>query len=88
MAIVRGSKEPEAARRFIEFVGSLAFQIQATRDVFRLPARNDLPADSLPQWARDVLDALVVEAMDWDVLAERGPGWMTYWERHIQGKGD
>ncbi len=88
IAIVRGSKEPEAARRFIEFVGSLAFQIQATRDVFRLPARNDLPADSLPQWARDVLDALVVEAIDWDVLAERGPAWMAYWERHIQGKGD
>ncbi|MCZ6858114.1 MAG: extracellular solute-binding protein [Gemmatimonadetes bacterium] len=88
IAIVRGAKEPEAARRFIEFVGSPAFQLRATRDVFRLPARNDLPADSLPQWARDVLEAMVVEDMDWDVLAERGPDWMTYWERNIQGKGD
>ena len=88
IAIVRGAKEPEAARRFMEFVGSPAFQIRATRDVFRLPARNDLPADSLPQWARDVLEAMVVEDIDWNVLAERGPDWMTYWERNIQGKGD
>lgn len=88
IAIVRGAKQPDAARRFVDFVGSAAFQIQATREAFRLPARRDLPADSLPTWAREVLANLVVEDMDWNVLAERGADWMTYWERHIQGTGD
>ena len=87
VAIVRGAKQPDAARRFVEFVGSKAFQIQATREAFRLPARSDLPVDSIPQWAREVLANLVVEDIDWSVLAERGADWMTYWERNIQGKG-
>ncbi len=87
VAIVRDAKQPDAARRFVEFVGSKAFQIQATREAFRLPARSDLPLDSIPQWARDVLANLVVEDIDWSVLAERGADWMTYWERNIQGKG-
>jgi iron(III) transport system substrate-binding protein len=88
IAIVRGAKQPDAARRFVDFVGSPAFQIQATREAFRLPARGDLPADSLPIWAREVLGNLVVEDMDWSALAERGADWMTYWERNIQGTGD
>ena len=88
VAVVRGAKQPDAARRFVEFVGSKAFQIQATREAFRLPARSDLPLDSIPQWARDVLANLVVEDIDWSVLAERGADWMTYWERNIQGKGN
>jgi iron(III) transport system substrate-binding protein len=87
IAIVRGAKQPDAARRFVEFVGSSAFQIQATREAFRLPARSDLPSDSLPPWARDVMANLVVEDIDWDVLAARGAEWMTYWERNIQGTG-
>lgn len=87
VAIVRGAKQPDAARRFVEFVGSKAFQIQATREAFRLPARSDLPLDSIPRWAREVLANLVVEDIDWSVLAERGADWMTYWERNIQGKG-
>ena len=88
IAIVRGAKQPGAARRFVDFVGSEAFQIRATREAFRLPARRDLPSDSLPPWARDVLANLVVEDIDWSRLAERGAGWMTYWERNVQGKGD
>lgn len=87
IAIVRGAQQPDVARRFVEFVGSTAFQIQATREAFRLPARSDLPPDSLPLWAREVMANLVVEDIDWDVLAERGAEWMTYWERNIQGTG-
>jgi iron(III) transport system substrate-binding protein len=88
IAIVRGAKQPEAAKQFVEFVGSRAFQIQATREAFRLPARGDLPSDSLPDWAREVLANMVVEDMDWSVLAERGAEWMTYWERNVQGTGN
>ena len=87
IAIVRGAKHPDVARRFVDFVGTQAFQLQATREVFRLPARTDLPPDSLPEWARDVLANLVVEDMDWNLLAERGADWMTYWDRNVRGRG-
>jgi iron(III) transport system substrate-binding protein len=87
IALVRGAENPDIARRFVDFVGSEAFQLQATREVFRLPARQDLPADSLPEWARDVLANLVVEEMDWDLLADRGADWMTYWDRNVRDRG-
>jgi iron(III) transport system substrate-binding protein len=87
IALVKGARHPEAARRFIEWVGSPAAQLLATRDAFRLPARLDLPADSLPEWARDVRRRLVIEPMDWAVLGERGDQWMSYWDRTVRGRG-
>ncbi len=87
IAVIRGTSHRDEARRFVEFVGSLAFQIQATREAFRLPARQDVPADSLPEWARDAREQLRVEEMDWGMLAERGAGWMQYWDRNVRGRG-
>jgi iron(III) transport system substrate-binding protein len=87
IAIVRGTEHLEAARRFVEWVGSLDGQLLAARREFRLPARNDVPADSLPEWARDVKANLVAEDMDWDLLGRAGSDWMSYWDRHVRGRG-
>lgn len=87
IAIVRGARHPEAARRFVEWVGSPAAQLLAAREAFRLPARSDLPRDSLPEWAREVYAALVVADMDWELLGAQGAAWMTYWDRQVRGRG-
>jgi iron(III) transport system substrate-binding protein len=87
IAVVRGTARPDAAQRFVEWVGSTEAQLLAARREFRLPARTDLPTDSLPEWARTVQSELVVEDMDWDLLSERGPAWMSYWDRHVRGRG-
>jgi iron(III) transport system substrate-binding protein len=87
VAVVRGAKHPEAARGFVEWIGSQAAQLMAARHLYRLPARTDLPVDSLPPWVRDVRSHLVVEEMDWDRLATEGRGWMAYWDRHVRGRG-
>ena len=87
IALVKGSGSPDAARRFIEWVGSVDGQLLAAREVFRLPTRTDIPADSLPQWVRDVRQNLVVAEVDWDQLASEGPAWMEYWDRNIRGRG-
>ena len=87
IAVVLGAKHPEVARRFIDWVGSVEAQIMASREVYRLPVRTDLPADSLPEWARSVQMDLRYEPMDWDLLAERGSEWMTYWDRNVRGRG-
>jgi iron(III) transport system substrate-binding protein len=86
IAVVRGTKRQATARAFVDFVGSVAMQLAAAREVYRLPARQDLPADSLPQWARDVRRQMKVADVDWTLLAVRGPEWMRWWDAHVRGK--
>jgi len=87
IALVRGAPHPEAAKRYIDWVGSMEAQIMAAREAFRLPVRTDLPEDSLPQWAREVRAGLVVEPMDWDRLSRDGDSWMMWWDRNVRGRG-
>src|SRR3989449_2089134 len=86
-AVLGGARHRDAARAFVEYVGSVEAQLLATREAYRLPARLDLPADSLPAWARDVRRSMKVADVDWDLLAERGAEWMRYWDEHVRGKG-
>jgi iron(III) transport system substrate-binding protein len=87
IALVRGSRHPEAARAFIDYVGGQAAQLLAARKVFRLPARTDLPADSVPAWVSEVQREMVVAEMDWALLSRQGPAWMSYWDQHVRGTG-
>jgi iron(III) transport system substrate-binding protein len=87
IGLVRGSRHPEAARAFIDYVGSREAQLLAAREVFRLPARTDLPLDSVPAWVADVEREMVVAHMDWDLLSRLGPAWMSYWDQHVRGTG-
>lgn len=87
VAIVRGTRHPDSARRFVEWVGSMKGQLLATRMEFRLPARSDIPFDSLPAWAREVKSGLIAEPMDWKLLSQRGSQWMSYWDRNVRGRG-
>jgi iron(III) transport system substrate-binding protein len=87
VALVRGARHPEAARLYIEFVGSVEGQLLAARQVFRLPARTDLPRESVPDWVAQVEHDMVVADMDWPLLAREGAGWMAYWDQHVRGTG-
>lgn len=87
IGLVRGAKHPEEAKAFIDFVGSEQAQLLTARGVFRIPAHNALPTDSLPAWVSEVERAMIPAEIDWDMLAEKGPGWMAYWDEHVRGKG-
>jgi iron(III) transport system substrate-binding protein len=88
IGLVRGARHPEAARAFIDFVGSVDGQLIAARGVYRLPARADLPADRVPAWVAGVEAEMKVTPIDWDLLAKQGPAWMSYWDSHVRGTGD
>ncbi|HEY8196022.1 MAG TPA: extracellular solute-binding protein [Gemmatimonadales bacterium] len=88
IGLVRGSRHPEAARAFIDYVGGQEAQLLAAREVFRLPARDDLPADSVPYWVTEVEREMVVSDVDWALLSARGPEWMRYWDQHVRGTGE
>jgi len=79
-----GAARLEAAKAFIDWVGSPEAQRLAAERVYRLPARTDLAPEELPEWARDVLDRLTPAELDWGLIGERGPEWMDEWDRTIR----
>src|SRR3989441_4894623 len=87
IAVVRGARHRTAAQTFVDYAGSAEAELLATREAYRLPARLDLPADSLPQWARDVRRRMTVADVDWDALARHGADWMRYWDENVRGRG-
>jgi iron(III) transport system substrate-binding protein len=87
IGLVRGSRHPAAAQRFIDYVGSTEAQILTAREVFRLPARHGLPVDSVPAWVAEVEREMTVTEMDWELLAREGAAWMRYWDQHVRGTG-
>src|SRR5256712_5464140 len=76
IGVVRNARHRAQAEAFVEWVASPEAQLRAAREVYRLPARLDLPVDSLPAWARDVNRAMKVADVDWDLLAAQGDAWM------------
>jgi len=87
IGLVRGARHAAAAKAMIEWLGSAEAQKLAAAKAYRLPARTDLPAANLPQWARDVETKLVVAKLDWDRIGREGPGWMSRWDREVRGRG-
>lgn len=87
LAIVGGAPHLDLAREFVEFIGGQQAVTTAARDFFRLPARNDIPADSLPEDLRRAREELVVEPMNWELLQENGSDWMRQWDQTVRGQG-
>ena len=88
IAVVRGTQHPEAARAFVDFVGSVPALTLAAREHFRIPARTDFPADSLPERLRAARALVRPEPMDWAQLEQRGTEWMRRWDEEVRGRGD
>ncbi len=87
VGLVAGAPHAEEAKRFIDWVGSREALSLTAEHAFRLPARTDMPADELPEWASEALAAIVRVEMDWDLLAERGAEWMSRWDREVRSRG-
>jgi iron(III) transport system substrate-binding protein len=86
IGVVRGTTHQKRAREFVEWAGG-AGVVPAAREFFRLPARTDIPDDSLPPALRQVKAQLRAEPLDWAVLQQKLPEWMRYWDEHVRGKG-
>jgi iron(III) transport system substrate-binding protein len=87
IGLVKGSRHPVEAREFIDFVGSPEGLELAASQAYRLPARTDLPAASLPPWARQVLAALVPARLDWSLMQSHEQEWMATWDQAVRGHG-
>ncbi len=87
IAVVKGTKQPELAQAFVEYVGSAEGQLVAARQAYRNLTRTDIPPDSLPEWLVRVTDRLQPMDLDWTLIEEQGREWMRYWDAHIRGTG-
>jgi iron(III) transport system substrate-binding protein len=87
IAVVKGTKHPELAHAFVDYVGSVEGQLLAARRAFRNVTRTDIPPDSLPEWLVDVDARLQPMDLDWEMLEARGRDWMKYWDARIRNTG-
>lgn len=87
VAVVRGTHNPALARQFVEWVGSTPQLLRAAREFHRLPARTDVPADSLPASLRRAREQIAPEPIDWQLLQRRTPEWMRHWDETVRGRG-
>ncbi len=87
VGIVAGARQPDEARRLVDWLGSREAQLLAAAKAFRLPARTDLAADELPEWAGEALAQLVTAEVDWQLIESRGAEWMNIWDREVRGRG-
>jgi iron(III) transport system substrate-binding protein len=87
IAVVRGTHHLAEAEAFEEFVGTPALLLVAARDHFRIPARTDLPDDSLPPWIRAARRELTPLVIDRRLIADSLDAWMQYWDAHVRRGG-
>jgi iron(III) transport system substrate-binding protein len=87
IALVKGSKHPDVARRYYEFVTSPRMLAEAARRFVRIPVRTDVPADSLTPLVRQARDGIRPMPVDQALLAEHLDEWMKYWDANIRNRG-
>lgn len=87
IGLVRGAPHPRLGREFIDWVGSEEALLLVLHDSYRLPAREDLPPDKMPAWAREALAEIRPAGVDWKLIEEHGAEWMARWDRQIRGRG-
>jgi iron(III) transport system substrate-binding protein len=86
VGVVAGSRHADAAKLFVNFLGSKPMQRLAAEKTYRLPARTDM-GEEIPAWAREVEREMVPAEMDWELVERDGASWMATWDRTIRGKG-
>lgn len=84
IAVVRGTQHPREAKLYYEFVTSEHAELEASRRFLRIPARTDIPKDSLPAWIQTAMKQIKPMPVDDTVLAQHLNEWMRYWDAHIR----
>lgn len=86
VALVANARHRAQAVEFLEWIGGEEALLLAAEQAFRLPAIQDLGA-SLPDWVSEVESTLVSAQVDWERLEEKGPEWMSEWDRSVRAQG-
>ncbi|HEY0997372.1 MAG TPA: extracellular solute-binding protein [Gemmatimonadaceae bacterium] len=84
IALVKGSPRDSIARAFYEFVTTKEALLAAAKDYLRIPARRDMPEDSLPGWIRDARAAIKPMPGNAALIADSLDSWMKTWDATVR----
>lgn len=84
IAIVRGAKHVAVAAQYYEFVTTREAVRVAAEKFLRIPARGDLPNDSLPEVVRRARTEVRPMPGDAKLIADSLDTWMKYWDANIR----
>jgi len=85
IGIVANCKHPDQAKLYYEFVTSQESFVVLAKEHYRIPTRNDIPRNLLPEWITET--KIVPMSIDWEVFSRKSDEWMKYWEQNIKNKG-
>ena len=86
IALVKGSKQPAAAKQYYEFVTTPQALQEAADKFLRIPARTDISSDSLPAWIREAQKQIKPMQTDRALIAKHLDEWMRYWDANIRNR--
>jgi len=86
IALVKGTKHGDAARTYYEFVTTPPALQEAAVRFLRIPARTDIPSDSLPVWIREAQKQIKPMPVDRQLIAKHLDEWMRYWDANIRNR--
>jgi len=86
IAVVKGAPHPDLAARFYEFVTTPSALRYAADSLLRIPARSDIPVDSLAPWIREAKTAIKPMPLDQKLMADSLDAWMAYWDSNVRNR--
>jgi iron(III) transport system substrate-binding protein len=84
VGLVKGAKHRELAVQFYEYVGTKQALTDAAVKFLRIPARTDMPNDSLPAVVREARTGVTPMPGDQRLLRDSLDAWMKYWDANIR----
>ena len=86
IALVKNAPHPKAARAYYEFVtSSTSAALLANEPFCRIPTRQDVPPEELPDWMRQL--EFETQPLDWSLYMRRMNEWMRKWSKQVKGQG-
>ena len=84
IALVKGTKHPQEAKLYYEFVTTPEAMKAAAEKFLRIPARTDIPQSELPKWIQEANAKIKPMPVDRQVMADHLNEWMKYWDASIR----
>ena len=83
VAAINKAPHPNAAQKFLDYVGSQDVQVMLANDFNRMPTMAAALAES-PEWMQADITTLPA---DWSVIAENQSAWLDTWQNTIYSQG-
>jgi iron(III) transport system substrate-binding protein len=84
IAVVKGAKHGDLATQFYEYVSTPRALRDAAVKFLRIPARTDIPADSLPEIVRRARTEVKPMPGDQQLQRDSLDAWMKYWDANVR----